>query len=115
MSVVGIIGAIVGFLAGIAFAYWLVEKRLNKQKQEYVQQTRRITEEIELAHMSRVQQAVESQQGERENQLRKATLEHENSLRQVTTQYENQLKQVANQYEIQLKQVLEIGRASCRE
>ncbi|NQE35284.1 HEAT repeat domain-containing protein [Microcoleus asticus] len=101
----GIIGAIVGFLAGIAVAYWLVEKRLNKQKQEYLQQTRRITEEIELAQMSRVQQAVETQQGERENQLRKATIEHENLLRQVTTQYENQLKQVANQYEIRLKQV----------
>ncbi|MEG4233014.1 HEAT repeat domain-containing protein [Microcoleus sp. Pol11C3] len=102
----GIIGAIVGFLAGIAVAYWLVEKRLNKQKQEYLQQTHRITEEIELAQMSRVQQAVESQQGERENQLRKATIEHENLLRQVTTQYENQLKQVAAQYENQLQQVL---------
>jgi HEAT repeat protein/uncharacterized protein YneF (UPF0154 family) len=106
MSVVGIIGAIVGFLAGIAVAYWLVEKRLNKQKQEYLQQTRRITEEIELDHMSRVQQAVESQQGERENQLRKATIEHENLLRQVTTQYENQLQQVTTQYENQLQQVL---------
>lgn len=102
----GIIGAIVGFCAGVAVAYWVVEKRLNKQKQEYLQQTRRITEEIELAHMSRVQQAVESQQGERENQLRKATIEHENLLRQVTTQYEDQLKEVANQYENQLKQVL---------
>ena len=101
----GIIGAIVGFLAGIAVAYWLVEKRLNKQKQEYLQQTRKITEEIELAQMSRVQQAVESQQGERENQLRKATVEHENLLRQVTTQYENQLQQVAAQYENQLQQV----------
>jgi len=103
---VGIIGAIVGFLAGVAVAYWLVEKRLKKQKQEYLQQTRRITEEIELAQMSRVQQAVESQKGERENQLRKATIEHENLLRQVTTQYENQLKQVAAQYENQLQQVL---------
>lgn len=106
MSVVGIIGAIVGFFAGVAVAYSLYEKRLNKQKQEYLQQTRRITEEIELAQMSRVQQAVETQQGERENQLRKATIEHENLLRQVTTQYEDQLKQVANQYENQLKQVL---------
>jgi len=102
---VGIIGAIVGFLAGVAVAYWLYEKRLNKQKQEYLQQTRRISEEIELAQMSRVQQAVESQQGERENQLRKATIEHENLLRQVTTQYENQLKQVAAQYENQLQQL----------
>ncbi|WP_445176839.1 HEAT repeat domain-containing protein [Microcoleus sp.] len=102
----GIIGAIVGFLAGIAVAYWLYEKRLNKQKQEYLQQTRTITEERELAQMSRVQQAVETQQGERENQLRKATIEHENSLRQVTTQYEDQLKQVTTQYENQLKQVL---------
>ena len=101
----GIIGAIVSFLAGIAVAYWLVEKRLNKQKQEYLQQTRRITEEIELAQMSRVQQAVQSQQGERENQLRKATAEHENLLRQVTNQYENQLKQVAAQYENQLQQL----------
>jgi chromosome segregation ATPase len=106
MSVVGIIGAIVSFLAGIAVAYWLYEKRLNKQKQEYLQQTLRNTEEIELAQMSRVQQAVETQQGERENQLRKATIEHENLLRQLTTQYEDQLKQVANQYEDQLKQVL---------
>ncbi|MEG4066041.1 HEAT repeat domain-containing protein [Microcoleus sp. Pol11C2] len=102
----GIIGAIVGFLAGVAVAYWLVEKRLKKQKQEYLQQTRRISEEIELAQMSRVQQAVESQKGERENQLRKATIEHDNLLRQVTTQYENQLKQVAAQYENQLQQVL---------
>lgn len=101
----GIIGAIVGFLAGIAVAYWLVEKRLNKQKQEYLQQTRRITEEIELAQMSRVQQAVETQQGERENQLRKATIEHENLLRQVTTQYENQLKQVLAERDFQLQQV----------
>ena len=101
----GIIGAIVGFLAGIAVAYWLYEKRLNKQKQEYLQQTRRITEEIELAQMSRVQQAVESQQGERENQLRKATIEHENLLRQVTTQYENQLQQVLAERDFQLQQV----------
>ncbi|MEG5164441.1 HEAT repeat domain-containing protein [Microcoleus sp. AT3-A2] len=101
----GIIGAIVGFLAGVAVAYWLVEKRLKKQKQEYLQQTRRISEEIELSQMSRVQQAVESQKGERENQLRKATIEHDNLLRQVTTQYENQLKQVAAQYENQLQQV----------
>ena len=102
----GIIGAILGFLAGVAVAYWLVEKRLNKQKQEYLQQTSRISEEIELAQMSRVRQAVESQQQERENQLRKATIEHENLLRQVTTQYENQIKQVAAQYENQLQQVL---------
>lgn len=104
----GIIGAIVGFLAGIAVAYWLVEKRLHKQKQEHLQQTRRIAQDIELAQISRsrMQQTTESQHGERENQLRKATVEHENLLRQVTTQYENQLKQVADQYENRLQQVL---------
>jgi len=102
---VGIIGAIVGFLAGIAVAYWLVEKRLHKQKQEYLQQTRRIAQDIELAQISRVQQTAESQHGEQEERLRKATVEHENLLRQVTTQYENQLQQITNQYENRLQQV----------
>ncbi len=101
----GIIGAIVGFLAGIAVAYWLVEKRLHKQKQEYLQQTRRIAQDIELAQISRVQQTSESQHGEQEERLRKATVEHENLLRQVTTQYENQLQQITNQYENQIQQV----------
>jgi len=105
-SIVGIIGAIVGFLTGIAVAYWLVEKRLHKQKQEHLLQTRRIAQDIELAQISRLQQSAESEHGERENQLRKATVEHENLLRQVTTQYENQLKQVTNQYENRLQQVL---------
>jgi chromosome segregation ATPase len=105
-SIVGIIGAIIGFLAGIAVAYWLVEKRLQKQKQEHSQQTRRIAQDIELAQISRMQQTTESQQGEGEDRHRKASVEHESLLRQVTTQYENQLQQVAAQYENRLQQVL---------
>ncbi|MGL5061913.1 MAG: HEAT repeat domain-containing protein [Microcoleus sp.] len=89
-----IVGAIVGFLAGIAFISWLGEKRLNKQKQQHLEQTRRITEEIELAQLSRLQQTVETQQGERESQLRQAIAQHENQLRQVAADYENRLKQV---------------------
>lgn len=89
-----IIGAIVGFLTGIAFAYWLLEKRLNKQKQQHLEQTRRITEEIELAQLSRLQQTVESQQGERESHLRQVIAQHENQLRQVAADYENQLRQL---------------------
>jgi HEAT repeats len=102
---VGIIGAIVGFLAGIAVAYWLVEKRLDKQKREHLQQTRRIAQDIELAQISRMQQSGESQPPEQEDRLIQATVEHENLLRQVTAQYENQLQQVAAQYENQLQQV----------
>lgn len=89
-----IIGAIVGFLAGIAFAYSLLEKRLKKQKQQHLEQTRRITEEIELAQLSRIRQTGETQQGERESQLRQAISQHENQLRQVAADYENRLKQV---------------------
>ncbi|MCU0541790.1 MAG: HEAT repeat domain-containing protein [Oscillatoriaceae cyanobacterium Prado104] len=89
-----IIGAIVGFLAGIAFAYSLLEKRLKKQKQQHLEQTRRITEEIELAQLSRMRQTGETQQGERESQLRQAIAQHENQLRQVAADYENQLRQV---------------------
>ncbi|WP_293155358.1 MULTISPECIES: HEAT repeat domain-containing protein [unclassified Microcoleus] len=101
-----IIGAIVGFLAGIAVAYWLVEKRLHKQKQEHLLQTRRIAQDIELAQISRMQQTTESPHQEGEDRLRKATVEHENLLRQVTAQYENQIQQVATQYENRLQQVL---------
>jgi HEAT repeats len=103
---VEIIGAIVGFLAGIAVAYWLVEKRLHKQKQEHLLQTRRIAQDIELAQISRMQQTTESPHPEGEDRLRNATVEHENLLRQVTTQYENQIQQVATQYENRLQQVL---------
>jgi HEAT repeats len=103
---VEIIGAIVGFLAGIAAAYWLVEKRLHKQKQEHLLQTRRIAQDIELAQISRMQQTTESPHGEGEDRFRSATVEHENLLRQVTNQYENQLQQVAAQYENRLQQVL---------
>ncbi len=102
----GIIGAIVGFLAGIAVAYWLVEKRLHKQKQEHLLQTRRIAQDIELAQISRMQQTTESPHGEGEDRFRNGTVEHENLLRQVTTQYENQIQQVATQYENRLQQVL---------
>lgn len=101
-----IIGAIVGFLAGIAVAYWLVEKRLHKQKQEHLLQTRRIAQDIELAQISRMQQTTPSPRPEGEDRLRNATVEHENLLRQVTAQYENQLQQVATQYENRLQQVL---------
>jgi HEAT repeats len=92
---VGIIGAIVGFLAGIAFAYSLLEKRLKKQKQQHLEQTRRITEEIELAQLSRMRQTGETPQGERESQLRQTISQHENQLRKVAADYENQLRQVA--------------------
>ncbi|MBE9185358.1 HEAT repeat domain-containing protein [Microcoleus sp. LEGE 07076] len=102
----GIIGAIVGFLAGVAVAYSLVEKRLKKQKQEYLQQSRRIAQDIELAQISRMQQNADSQDTEGEDRHRKATVEHENLLRQVTNQYENQLQQIAAQHENQLQQVL---------
>jgi|GEM_PF-819179 len=104
-SIVGIIGAIVGFLAGVAVAYSLVEKRLKKQKQEHLKQTRRIAQDIELAQISRMQQTADSQPGEQEDKLRQAAVEHENLLRQVTTQYESQLQQIAAQYENQLQQV----------
>ena len=99
-----IIGAIVGFLTGVVVAYWLVEKRLNKQKQQHLEQTRRITEEIEIAQLSRLQQTVESQQGERESQLRQAISKHENQLRQLAADYENQLRQVVADRDRQIRQ-----------
>ncbi len=105
----GIIGAIVGFLAGIAVAYWLLEKRLKKQKQQYLQQTRRITDEIEVAQISRLQQTVNSQQGEQENQLTQVIDRYENQLRQVAADYENQLIQIVAErdknHENQLRQL----------
>ncbi|MBE9093566.1 HEAT repeat domain-containing protein [Tychonema sp. LEGE 07203] len=102
----GIIGAIVGFLTGVAVAYSLLEKRLKKQKQEHLQQTRRIAQDIELAQISRMQQNAGSQGTEGEDRPRQSTVEHETLLRQVTTQYENQLQQVAAQYENQLQQIV---------
>ncbi|MGB8688551.1 MAG: HEAT repeat domain-containing protein [Microcoleus sp.] len=100
-----IIGAIVGFLAGIAVAYWLVEKRLNQQKQQQLEQSRKMAEQIEIAHLSRMQETVESLQGEREKLLRKVTAEHEKSLRQVTTEHEKILRQVAAERDNNLRQV----------
>ena len=106
----GIIGAIVGFLAGIAVAFWLVEKRLKKQKQQYLQQTRRITDEIEVAQISRLQQTVDSQQGGQENQLTQVIDQYENQLRQVSADYENQLIQIVAErdrnHENQLRQIV---------
>lgn len=97
-----IIGAIVGFLVGIAVAYSLLEKRLNKQKQEHLEQTRQIAEEIERAHQSRIQQTVQSLQVEQDNALRKITVEHENSLREVTTEHENLLIKIIEDRDHQL-------------
>lgn len=100
-----IIGAIVGFLVGIAVAYSLLEKRLNKQKQEHLEQTRQIAEEIERAHQSRIQQTVQSLQVEQDNTLRKITVEHENSLKEVTTEHENLLIKIIEDRDNQLRQV----------
>ncbi|NJK65464.1 MAG: PBS lyase [Microcoleus sp. SU_5_3] len=106
MDIIGasVIG-LVGFLTGVVVAYWLAKKRLNKQKKQQLEQTRRITEEIEIAQLSRLQQTVESQQGERESQLRQAISQHENQLRQLAADYENQLRQVIADRDSRIGQV----------
>ena len=84
-----LIAAVISFLAGLALAYWLLEKRLQQQKQNQSEQTRRISEEMERNHQSRMQETIKSLQAGEENRLRQVTEELEqahNSRLQETIQ-----------------------------
>lgn len=97
-----IIAAIVSFLAGLALAYWLLEKRLSEQKQNHVEQTRKITEEIERSHQSRIQQTVQSLQTEHENRVKQLTQELEQT---YATRMQDAIQSLQEQHDAHLIQV----------
>ncbi|MBP0014348.1 MAG: hypothetical protein J7525_14715 [Roseofilum sp. SID3] len=54
-----IIALIVGIAAGIAIAYWLMEKRLDEQKQALEQKHQKAIEDLERSHQFRLDKTVE--------------------------------------------------------
>ncbi|HLO51654.1 MAG TPA: HEAT repeat domain-containing protein [Kamptonema sp.] len=111
--------ALVSFMAGLALAYWLLEKRLQQQKLDQSEQTRRIAEEIERSHQSRMQETIQSMQMEQENRLRQITEEldqvHNSRLQEtiqsLQVQHDTQLIQVTDElqknYESQMQSAVQ--------
>jgi len=54
-----LIGLIVGIVAGVALSYWLVEKRLDEQKEALEQKHQKAIEDLERSHQFRLDKTVE--------------------------------------------------------
>lgn len=127
-----LIAALVGFFLGLAVAYFFLDQELKKQKKKQLEQTRKITEEMEKLHQERLQQTVKSLQTEQEVKLQKTTQEleqtkeakiqeiiaslqeeHQTQVSKVTEElhqtYNSQMREssefMQSQYETQLQQL----------
>ena len=87
-----IVTAVVSLAAGIAISYWLMEKRLAKQKLEHKKQASQAISEAERSHESRMQQRIESVRSKYESQLQES--------RQIIAQSES----LQSQYERELEE-----------
>ena len=67
--VLGIGIALIFFLAGIAVAYSLIEKRLNIQEQRHRSRTRREIEEVERKYTERMQNRIDALKSQYETQI----------------------------------------------
>ncbi len=127
-----LIAALVGFFLGLAVAYFFLDQELKKQKKKQLEQTRKITEEMEKTHQDRLQQTVKSLQTEQEAKLQQTTQqleqskeakiqeiiaslqeEHQTQVSKVTEElhqtYNSQMREssefMQSQYETQLQQL----------
>ena len=126
------LAALVGFFLGLAVAYFFLDMESKKQKKKQLEQTRKMTEEMEKAHQERLQKTVKSLQTEQEEKLQKTTQqleqtneakiqeiiaslqeEHQTQVSKVTEDlhhtYNSQMREssefMQSQYETQLQQL----------
>ena len=92
--------AAISFIVGAVLAYWWVQNQLNQQQQEQLEQSRKLAEELERSHQSRLQQTVESLQVEHQAQLQA----REESQRNSETRLQESLDALRSQYESQLQE-----------
>ncbi|NES93740.1 MAG: hypothetical protein F6K32_00465 [Desertifilum sp. SIO1I2] len=114
MIVFILLALLIGFLAGVAIAYQLLERRLGQQRREHVEQTRQAIEELEKKHETRMRQAIVPIQQDYEAQLTQA----QNAIAELQSNQEAQIQQAIqatrSQYEAELsrtQQTLEQVRA----
>ncbi|MBD2310434.1 HEAT repeat domain-containing protein [Desertifilum sp. FACHB-1129] len=114
MIVFVLLALLVGFLAGVAIAYQLLERRLGQQRREHVEQTRQAIEELEKKHETRMRQAIVPIQQDYEAQLTQS----QNAIAELQSTQEAQIQQAIqatrSQYEAELartQQTLEQVRA----
>ena len=98
MEGIVIVTAVVSLATGIAISYWLVQKRLAKQKLEHQKEARQAIEQAEINHESRMQQTIGSLRSEYESQLQQgreriAELEETSARsKSLQSQYERELE-----------------------
>ncbi len=113
MSLALILG-IIGVLAGAALTYWLMQQKLEEQKQEYLNQSRQLQNNLESSHESRMQETIKSLQKDFDNQLTKTKEQLEaahQSQMQATiqswqTDYQNQLKELETAHESRMQEAI---------
>ncbi len=99
-----IVTAVVSLAAGIAISYWLMEKRLAKQKLEHKKQASQAISKAERSHESRMQQRIESVRSEYESQLQES--------RQIIAQSESLQSQYERELEENRQKIAQLERAS---
>jgi len=88
-----LIAALVGFLLGLAVAYFFLDQQLKKQKKKQLEQTRKITEEMERSHQERLQQTVKSLQTEQEAKLQQTTKQLEQTREEMEKAHQERLQE----------------------
>lgn len=114
MSLALILG-IVGVLAGAALTYWLMQQKLEEQKQEYLEQSRQLQNNLESSHESRMQETIKSLQRDYDNQLNKTKEQLEaahqaqmqEAMQSLQTEYQNQLKELETAHESRMKEAIQ--------
>ncbi len=66
------LAAVIGFVVGAALVYWWSRQLLDKQKAEFMEQSRRIAEETERSFQQRMQSTVTALQADYDKQLKAA-------------------------------------------
>jgi HEAT repeat protein len=113
--ILALILGIIGVLAGAALTYWLMQQKLEEQKQEYLNQSRQLQNNLESSHESRMQETIKSLQRDYDNQLTKTKEQLEaahQSQMQATiqswqTDYQNQLKELETAHELRMQEAIQ--------
>ncbi len=66
------LAAVIGFVVGAVLVYWWFRQLLDKQKAEFMEQSRRIAEETERSFQQRMQSTVSALQADYDKQLKAA-------------------------------------------
>jgi DNA repair exonuclease SbcCD ATPase subunit len=114
MSLALILG-IVGVLAGAALTYWLMQQKLEEQKQDYLEQSRQLQNNLESRHESRMQETIKSLQIDYDNQLTKTKEQleaaHQSQMQatieSLQTDYQNQLKELETAHESRMQAAIQ--------